>query len=136
SLVEKHADLVRFVSMLNQKWPTAPGERLPATLTEILRAARRTWHGVELERPDWSDDSHSLAVGADLILTRVRLHLILNAYWEPLEFKLPPGAKWRRRLDTARPSPEDIVEWADAPPVESPYRVGARSVVLLFAATG
>ena len=47
----------------------------------------------------------------------LRFHLILNAYWEPLDFELPPrpaGGPWRRWIDTSRPSPEDIVEWKAA----------------------
>ena len=51
-----------------------------------------TWHGVELHRPDWGDSSHSLAfelVHADDPNTH--LYVVFNAYWEPLEFELPPA---------------------------------------------
>jgi glycogen operon protein len=70
------------------------------------------------------------------------MHLILNAYWEPLEFELPPvadgdGDPWRRWIDTFRDSPEDIVDWACAPRVDSQtYRAEPRSVVVLFANLG
>lgn len=70
------------------------------------------------------------------------VHIILNAYWEPLDFELPPvaesaGAPWRRWIDTALDSPDDIVPWQSAPsvPVQA-YRAEARSVVVLFAAAG
>jgi hypothetical protein len=41
--------------------------------------------------------------------------MILNAYWEPLEFELPQTGKhgagpWRRWIDTALDSPYDIVD--------------------------
>jgi glycogen operon protein len=64
----------------------------------------------------------------------LRLHLILNAYWEPLAFELPPAADpWRRWIDTALESPEDIVEWQSAPPSPGTvYLAGPRSVVALF----
>ena len=40
-------------------------------------------------------------------------------------------------IDTARPSPEDIVEWKAAPPVpDGTYRAGPRSVVMLYAGVG
>ena len=66
-------------------------------------------------------------------------HLMLNAYWEALDFELPPLAAaaekpWRRWIDTAWETPNDIVAWRDAPLVPGPtYRVEPRSVVVLFA---
>ena len=66
-------------------------------------------------------------------------YLILNAYWEPLDFELPqPGdgsrSPWRRWIDTALDSPKDIVPWQTAPTLPgNTYRVEARSVVILFA---
>ena len=69
--------------------------------------------------------------------SRFVLHGILNAYWEPLQFELPPspGADrdvWRRCIDTALPSPDDILPWEDAPVVkETSYVVQPRSIVLL-----
>ncbi len=64
---------------------------------------------------------------------------ILNAYWEPLEFELPPVADggrhpWRRWVDTFLDSPHDIVEWEQAPSVPGhTYRAEPRSVVVPFA---
>jgi isoamylase len=74
--------------------------------------------------------------GAELQREGLRFHLILNAYWEPLIFELPKldgGGSWRRWIDTALDSPDDIVPWEKAPPVsDDAYRAGARSVVMLF----
>jgi isoamylase len=64
-------------------------------------------------------------------------HLMINAHWEPLTFQLPPipdGARggWRRRLDTALPSPDDISSQAGEAVVErATYVAQPRSVVLL-----
>ena len=62
--------------------------------------------------------------------------LILNAYWEPLDFELPKlGDKgpWRRWIDTALDSPTDIVPWQEATGVQAEsYRAQARSVAMLF----
>ena len=67
-------------------------------------------------------------------------HRILNAYWEPLGFELPPtgeGGSWRRWIDTSLEPPRDIVPWETAPPLaDSTYAAGARSVVLLFVELG
>jgi len=66
-------------------------------------------------------------------------HVILNAYWEPLQFELPSrsnGARdpWRRWIDTFLDSPHDIVDWEQAPSVPGlTYRTEPRSVVVLFA---
>jgi len=64
------------------------------------------------------------------------LHLIMNAFWDPLDFELPAagGDPWRRWIDTALESPNDIVNWQSAPPVPNPraYLAAPRSVVALW----
>jgi glycogen operon protein len=69
---------------------------------------------------------------------QAQLHMIVNAYWEALEFEIPPAGDassgWRRIVDTFLDSPNDICAWADAPIVRDPtYLVQPRSVVLLIA---
>ena len=77
---------------------------------------------------------HSLAFGADLRNEDLKFHLIMNAYWEELEFALPRAERpWRRWIDTSLESPNDIADWQKAPPfVGNSYPVGPRSVVALF----
>ena len=107
------------------------------TLEELLATARIDWHGVALDRPDRSHDSRSLAV--TISGRSVALHIIANAYWESLDFALPPSparrrAAWQRILDTTLASPDDIRFGEEAPAVETAaYRVGPRSVVVLAA---
>ena len=78
-----------------------------------------------------SDDSAS-APGAG-----IRIHLIVNAYWDSLDFELPTADRqrpWHRWIDTSLESPEDIVQWHTAPAhAERVYRAGPRSVVTLWA---
>ncbi|MEL4504857.1 glycogen debranching protein GlgX [Luteococcus sp. H138] len=93
-----------------------------------------TWHGVELGQPDFGDGSHTLAVELDHPTSTEHLHMVFNAYWEPLEFALPPlpdGYRWCRLVDTALPSPDDFVD--PPPPVadQQRYRVEARSSIVL-----
>src|SRR5262249_50674606 len=91
-------------------------------------------------QPDWSDHSHSLAFTIRSIGARFLVHGMLNAYWEPLRFQLPPvpadgESGWRRCLDTALPSPDDAQHWEDAPPINaSTYLVQPRSITVLAAA--
>jgi glycogen operon protein len=93
---------------------------------------------VRLGEPDWHPSSHSLVLGAEFRSEKVLLHFIINAYWEPLDFKLPrvdngKRAPWRRWIDTSLPSPNDIVEWQTAPAVFGHrYQVRERTVVVLF----
>jgi isoamylase len=138
TLLKKHADVHRFVTLLNARrlLRTTEHERQRLSLNQIMRQAKCSWHGVRLDRPDWGDYSHSIAFNAELRRDNLSLHLIINAYWEPLAFELPPinGANlWRRWIDTARASPDDIGLWTDAPAIEeASYRVQPRSVVVLY----
>jgi isoamylase len=140
----RHADVHRFVTLLNARrmLRDVEHERRRESLTELIRRARKAWHGVKPHQPDWSDQSHSLAFSAELRQEELCVYLILNAYWEPLDFQLPPlgdggPETWCRWIDTALESPQDIVPWQSAPSLSSPsYRVGARSVVVLFGQIG
>ena len=66
-------------------------------------------------------------------------HLMLNAWFRPLEFRLPPPSTaargdWKRLIDTSLPSPDDIAEPGLETPVgQDTYTVEARSLVLLIA---
>jgi isoamylase len=141
TLVAKHADIHRFVTLLNARrlLRDLGMERQRVSLNRLLQEAQKAWHGVTLNHPDWRACSHSLAFSADLQRAQMRLYLILNAYWEPLDFEVPPVARaggnpWCRWIDTALETPYDIVPWQNAPPVPGgTYRAAARSVVVLFA---
>jgi glycogen operon protein len=81
--------------------------------------------------------SHSIALTVEMRDEGVTLHLIVNAYWEALDFDLPQigygGVSWRRWIDTSLDSPQDIVHWEAAPLAPpSAVRAEARSVIVLF----
>ena len=144
SLVETHSDVHRFVKLLIERrlLRDVSFEKERKSLNQVLQDAVKAWHGVRVNQPDWSDHSHSLAISAVARGEGLLFHWILNAYWEALDFELPPltndaGASWRRWIDTSLDPPEDIVEWRKASPVfPRPYRVAPRSVVVLFAQPG
>src|SRR2546425_920731 len=141
TLLAKHADLHRFVTELNARRVLRDlepeGRRM--SLNQFLRGANLEWHGVKLGQPDWGESSLSIAVSVEIRKERLLFHLIFNAYWEPLDFELPRVDKagenpWRRWIDTALDSPNDILHWNEAGSVPGyTYRAEARSVVVLFA---
>ncbi len=141
SLLDRHADVRRFVQLLiaRRLLRDMEHEHRRLSLNQLLRQAKCGWHGVRLGQPDWGDCSHSLAFNAEMRADGLLLHMILNAFWEPLDFELPPvdngeEQPWRRWIDTALESPHDIVDWRSSPPVPGyTYRAEARSVVVLFA---
>ena len=137
TLVEKHADVRRFVSLLAARrlMRDMEHEHRRIDLTTFLQQANKAWHGVKLNQPDWGDNSQSVALTGEIRKEGLFFHLILNAYWQPLEFELPnlEGAAWRRWIDTAVESPNDIVPWDESPPVPGEhYHVADRSVVMLY----
>jgi len=82
------------------------------------------WHGVHLSQPDWSEQSHSLAFSLCHRVKNEFVHVILNAYWEPLQFQLPilpDGKKWRQIVNTALPSPHDIFDNGNAPVIDTKF---------------
>ena len=138
--VEKHADIHRFAKKMIalRMNRDLPGKRLELTLSELLREQPIEWHGVKLNAPDWGHDSHTVVATVRLLGYRLLLHLILNAYWEPLDCELPPvddaHGSWRRCIDTYLDSPDDICDLADALQLQGPtYCSQPRSVVLLLA---
>jgi isoamylase len=142
TLVAKHADLHRFVRLLNARrlLRDMEHERERLSLNQLIQQANKSWHGVTLDHPDWDDSSHSFAFGVELEKDGVLAHFILNAYWEPLDFELPSVRggdpnPWRRWIDTALDAPDDIAPWKDAPAAPGHvYRAAPRSVVVLYAA--
>ena len=138
SLLEKHLDVHRFVKTLIEIRHRRTETILPnLTLNQLLARARIECHGVRLHEPDWGNQSHSLAISLSAIAANLDLYLMLNAYWEPLRFELPPVSEdelwpWRRCLDTFLEPPDDICTFSNAPPVgSSSYLVNPRSIVAL-----
>lgn len=135
-LKEKHADIYAFVRQLvhfRQSLPVRLEHDM--SLAEVLAMTPIQWHGVRRDEPDWSPDSRTLAF--TVVGQQYLFHIILNAYWEALDFELPERdvqqqAHWCRIIDTSLESPDDFRMPADASEVRGDsYRVQPRSVVLL-----
>src|SRR6202008_1162525 len=56
ALLEKHADLHRFVTLVlaRRSLRSTEPERQGVSLNQLLRRANKAWHGTKLNQPDWS----------------------------------------------------------------------------------
>jgi glycogen operon protein len=131
----------RFVTLLNERrlMRNVEHEHRRLTLAQLIQQANKSWHGVKLGQPDWSPQSRCMALNVEMKPDKFLIYAMFNAYWEPLDFELPPlsngaAGEWRRWIDTGLRSPHDIVPWRTAAPVSADnYRLGARSVAVLMA---
>jgi isoamylase len=119
NLVEKNADIFRFFRlMINfrkcychtslHRRNFFSGEVNERGLADI------SWHGTKLFSPGWDDpDARVLAFTlAGFEEGESDIHVMLNMYWETLDFEVPSltEREWYEVVDTAQPSPLDIVE--------------------------
>jgi len=141
SLLRKHQDLFRFVQSLisGRKRATSSEQDPRVSLNQYLKMAQIEWHGTKLNQPDLNPDSHSTALTIRSFSGRFAIHLMINAYWGPLTFELPSAQglfqnDWKRWIDTALKSPEDICSsWDEACTVgQNSYIVQPRSTVALL----
>ncbi|MGC9393534.1 MAG: glycogen debranching protein GlgX [Anaerolineae bacterium] len=136
--LEQHAGVLRFVKNIIACTQSLALLREECFLIENggNKAPSITWHGVQLYAPDWASHSHSLAFELYQPDKHEHLHVMLNAYWEPLIFTLPAprdSLHWRRIIDTNLPTPDDFCMPDAAPPVELvEYCVAPRSAVVLM----
>lgn len=139
NLCEKHADIHHFVQHLihGRLQRDISQAEYSMSLNQLLHKGLISWHGVRLNHPDWSVQSHSIAFTIQSLSGGIIMHYMLNAYHEALEFELPQlknDACWKRWIDTALETPNDICYWREATPVSNGrYLVQQRSIVVLFA---
>lgn len=96
-----------------------------------------SWHGLKLGEPDWQPSSHTLAFSLRHPKANEYLHVMLNAYWQPLEFELPllgAGEQWHRVVNTALALSDAICEIGFSEPhLKETYCVEDRACVVLIA---
>jgi glycogen operon protein len=94
-----------------------------------------SWHGCKLNSPGWSDsDARALGVTLGGFDGEADIHVMLNMYWDSLEFEIPSlvGRRWFKTIDTALPSPEDIADPGNEVEFSGNiYAVQGRSIVVL-----
>ena len=148
--VTEHAHRIGKARAESQLQPAATGASAPlgATLVEggcNFSVCSKRATGIELLLFDRVDDARpARLMRFDPAVNRTSHYwhafvpaVILNAYAEALDFELPAidgGGPWRRWIDTALDSPEDIVPWTAATAVSGAvYRAEPHSVVALYA---
>ena len=141
-LVKANAGLLRFVTMLNRIIRQCHIFQEEHILSSTYSSTKPyiTWHGTRIAKPDFNQNSHTLAFTLTHPGFGEKLHIILNAYWEALDFELPKLKNpllWHRISDTYLDSPDDFCEPDGSPALnERFYRVQPRSSVILMAMVG
>ncbi|MFC3914054.1 glycogen debranching protein GlgX [Pseudaeromonas sharmana] len=126
-------ELVKYRKLLFSR---SRQEGLQVSLAEILHRSEICWHGVQAYAPDWSNQSHCIAMSAISLDVKFAIYMIFNAYWLPLTFNLPLPPQeiegsWQRILDTGLPSPDDITPLGQAlSDVPGHYEAKPRSACL------
>ncbi|MGF1699642.1 glycogen debranching protein GlgX [Photobacterium makurazakiensis] len=138
SLLDKHPDMLRFVTQLSQLRRSEPtlDWNMHISLSSVVEEVSIRWHGLTPEQPDWSDESHSLALTVNHPITQDELYVVCNAYWDPLEFTLPSRqcSEWHLLVNTAKRSPYDIYHSNDAPVYpHDTILVTGRSMIVMVA---
>ncbi|MBK8501146.1 MAG: glycogen debranching protein GlgX [Saprospiraceae bacterium] len=140
SLLDQEKALLRFIQHLIKLTGEIEFFNESDQWTSIEQPGRThiSWHGVKLEHPDWSDISHSLSFTLKNPAYSYVLHIMVNAFWEPLTFEIPSLTNkkiksWNLLIDTSAESPNDFYNIGTAPAIEgSECLVSARSMVLLY----
>ena len=107
------------------------------SLHDIIAHAGISWHGTELNKPNWGADSHAIALESLHPHCKTVAYVIFNAFWKALDFELPvaPTGKWLRVVDTSLTKGKDIYiegnkkHWIK----KNKYLAAPRSVVILVA---
>jgi glycogen operon protein len=144
-LAEKNAESQRFVRELIGLRRRHPALRRPTFFRgpgpkggpgpDVI------WHGTEPGKPDFSATSRTLALALDGRQTGAApdrdFYIACNAWREALPFRVPlspSGRRWRRLIDTALPSPNDLVAEDAGPqvPAGSVYAVAPHALVVFL----
>jgi len=90
------------------------------------------WHGIKINKPDWSDWSHTLGYSINKKDEGAAIWVGLNAYKEAMIFELPkPISPWKKYIDTSclknkNTSKKPLVN-------QSTLRIQSNSLVLIVA---
>jgi glycogen operon protein len=135
--VKKHEGLLRFVQGLirfsrsNSVFNLRHVPKPPYTDRDISI----TWHGVRLNKPDFGDNSHSLALELKSSLEGEHVFIMLNAFWKPLTFQLPKPDEdhtWYRVVDTSLGEGKDYSQPGKSTHIDGPrYRLKDRSTAVM-----
>ncbi|HSR49393.1 MAG TPA: glycogen debranching protein GlgX [Acidobacteriota bacterium] len=135
-LLEEERGLFRFFKQLiafRERHPVLRGRGFDVNGDDPRQVS---WHGRQIDRPDWSHESRSLAMHLTGREHGTDLYLIAHSHWEGARFQLPAprhSRHWHRFIDTALSPPNDLTPLDSAKPLsdQSSYWTSPRSVVVL-----
>ena len=134
--VKKQRHLLAFTKKIIKHRTAPEGLHLTdarrGSLTSMIEKADIRWHGTNLHQPDWGEDSHSIMMEINQPESDSKMLIIMNAYWESLDFELPesPSGKWLRFVDTANTDHDE--RSAVESHCSQSYIVEGRSTVVLI----
>jgi glycogen operon protein len=149
NLAKKNAGLLRFfrkvIALRNRHPVFRRSHFLTGADTNLDEHPDISWHGHEVDRPDWSEDSRVLAFmldGSELPHEKRDddFCIMLNGDHVKHSFEIPPpkaGKAWFRIIDTGRASPEDILDEDQGVPViaDRKYPVLPMTAVVFISGT-
>ena len=138
TMVDKHADMLRFVQQM-----IAFRSRHPSIMRRRFLTGERVngrdikdieWHGAELNTPRWDDaDNQLLAYTlAGMSETEPDIHIAINMSEDAISIALPPikGKLWCVALDTSKKSPKDIIRQSNQQTITTDsFMVSGKTVV-------
>jgi len=140
NMCNENADMFRFVRKmiaLRKRHPSIMRRRfLTGDITEGRNIADISWHGTELNNPQWFNPESKILA---FTLTGIEkdeadLHICMNMSDDNVSIELPSiiGKRWCVAVDTSLKSPNDIIPpHYQTPFNENTYVVNSKSVIVL-----
>jgi len=139
-LLQHNVDMFRFFKLM-----IAFRKSHSVLASRTFWRERVHWYGIDHGNPDFSDNSHAFAfqLTGDSIYTEDKsvttqdIYVMINAYWEPLEFRIQADPNhftpWKRVIDTNLASPDDIADPGNEVGIDQvTYDVQPRSIVVFI----
>ncbi len=133
NLVEKNKELLNFVRSIisiTQEFEVLRYSKTMETLHKTEGCPYITWHGTELNEPDWSKNSHTLGFEYHFPEKKERILVLMNMYWDKLTFEIPKEiyGKWNLQVDTSQDN-SDTCTLLDA---NKKITLESRSIIVLI----
>jgi isoamylase len=135
TLVESNREMLRFVQRMIAFRKAHPALWQPSFYTGAMNERGLpdiTWHGTILNSPGFTDPlARTLACTIAGFGGTADLHVMMNMFWEPLDFEVPAGRTWLIAIDTFARGPGDIAELGGERPLMGDHcTVRGRSIVV------
>jgi glycogen operon protein len=133
--IAANLDMLRFVQRMIAFRKQHPALWQPTFYTGVPNERGKpdiVWHGTTLNSPGFGEPgARVLACTIGGVDGTSDLHVMMNMFWQPLNFDLPAGG-WSVGIDTSAASPADLPDDPPAVPSDrTSWAVGPRSIVVL-----